>query len=72
MFDAMCEGLARDSNIEIRNFGIFKVKHTPERQARNPKTSEVITVPEKKHISFKPGQLMKKKINDKLDSNESE
>lgn len=64
MFDAMCEGLARDENIEIRNFGIFKVKTTPERKARNPKTSEIITVPAKKHISFKPGQVMKQKINE--------
>jgi len=64
MFDAMCEGLAKDGNIEIRNFGIFKVKSTPERKARNPKTSEIITVPAKRHISFKPGQLMKKRINE--------
>ncbi len=64
MFDAMCDGLARDGNIEIRNFGIFKVKTTPSRKARNPKTSEIISVPEKKHISFKPGQLMKEKINE--------
>lgn len=64
MFDAMCEGLARDGNIEIRNFGIFKVKSTPARKARNPKTSEIITVPAKKHISFKPGQEMKMKINE--------
>lgn len=63
MFDCMCEGLAYDGNIEIRNFGIFKVKSTPERQARNPKTSEIITVPAKKHIHFKPGQEMKILIN---------
>ena len=63
MLDAMCEGLARDGNIEIRNFGIFKVKQTGARQARNPKTSEVIMVPPKKHIHFKPGQEMKRRIN---------
>jgi len=67
MFDAMAEGLSEDGNIEIRNFGIFKVKQTPERQARNPKTSEIISVPAKKHISFKPGQLMKERINDNGD-----
>ncbi len=60
----MCTGLAEDGNIEIRNFGIFKVKETPERQARNPKTSEIITVPAKRHIHFKPGQEMKEKINE--------
>lgn len=64
VFDTMCQGLAEDGNIEIRNFGIFKVKETPERQARNPKTSEIITVPAKRHIHFKPGQLMKQKINE--------
>ena len=63
MFDCMCEGLAEDGNIEIRNFGIFRVKSTPERQARNPKTSEIITVPAKRHIHFKPGQEMKMLIN---------
>jgi integration host factor subunit beta len=68
MFDAMCDGLSQDGNIEIRNFGIFKVKETPPRKARNPKTSEMITVPAKKHIGFKPGQMMKKKINQKVNA----
>ncbi len=64
MFEAMCVGLSEDRNIEIRNFGIFKVKETSSRTARNPKTGETITVPAKRHIHFKPGQEMKKKINE--------
>ena len=64
MFDCMCDGLAKDGHIEIRNFGIFKVKQTPERRARNPKNKTVITVPSKKHIHFKPGRLMKLRINE--------
>lgn len=72
MFDAMCEGMAKDGNIEIRNFGIFKVKCTPKRKARNPKTSEIITVPAKRHISFKPGQLMKRRINEETLEDEPE
>lgn len=64
MTQAMCEGLARDGNIEIRNFGIFKVKETGARPARNPKTSEIIMVPARRHIHFKPGQEMKKRINE--------
>lgn len=63
MFDTMCEGLGQDGNIEIRNFGIFKVKSIPPRSARNPKTGETIQVPAKKLIHFKPGQLMKQRIN---------
>jgi nucleoid DNA-binding protein len=72
MFEAMSQGLARDGNIEIRNFGIFKVKQTLARKARNPKTSEIIMVPPKKHISFKPGQMMKEKINQNIDQNNSQ
>ena len=63
MFDVMCEGLGRDGNIEIRNFGIFRVKPIPTRVARNPKTGETIQVPAKNLIHFKPGQLMKQRIN---------
>ena len=63
MFECMCAGLAQDGGIEIRNFGVFSVKSTPERQARNPKTGEVITVPAKKHLHFKPGQQMRTLIN---------
>lgn len=62
-FDTMCEGLAQDGNIEIRNFGIFRVKHTGPRKARNPKNKTEIMVPAKKHIHFKPGKTMKAKIN---------
>lgn len=64
MFETMCEGLGADGNIEIRNFGIFKVKSIPARTARNPKTGETIEVPAKKLIHFKPGQLMKQRINE--------
>ena len=63
MFETMCEGLSTDGNIEIRNFGIFKVKQTGERKARNPKNKTIITVPAKKHIHFKPGKQMKARIN---------
>lgn len=63
MFQVMSEGLGRDGNIEIRNFGVFKVKHVAARTARNPRTGESIKVPEKNLIHFKPGQLMRQHIN---------
>ena len=64
MLDTMCEGLAEDSNIEIRNFGVFKVKRKPSCLARNPRTAETIRVPEKRLIHFKPGQEMRRRINE--------
>ena len=61
--DVLCEGLGRDGVIEIRGFGIFRVKDVPERAARNPRTGEAIRVPAKRMIHFKPGLLMKTRVN---------
>ena len=49
--------------LEMRNFGVFEVKKTkPKPKARNPKTNEVVFVPSRRKVRFKPG----KKIDSKL------
>ena len=46
--------------IEIRDFGVFEVKLTKAKpKARNPKTNEVIYVPEHRKTHFKPSKLLK-------------
>lgn len=46
--------------IEIRDFGVFEVKVTKAKpKARNPKTNEVIYVPEHRKTHFKPSKLLK-------------
>lgn len=46
--------------IEIRDFGVFEVKMTKAKpKARNPKTNEVIYVPEHRKTHFKPSKLLK-------------
>lgn len=46
--------------IEIRDFGVFEVKKTKAKpKARNPKTNEVIYVPEHRKTHFKPSKLLK-------------
>ena len=46
--------------IEIRDFGVFEVKMTKAKpKARNPKTNEVIYVPEHRKTHFKPSKLPK-------------
>lgn len=56
------ESLTRGQTVELRNFGIFKVKMRKARMARNPKTGESVPVPEKKVVTFKPGLEMKEKV----------
>lgn len=60
--DAIREALVRGEKIELRNFGVFKVKVRRPRQGRNPKTGEVVPVPERKVVVFKPGLEMKEKV----------
>ena len=62
VFDTIFEALKESKTIEIRNFGVFKIKKRKSRVGRNPKTGEVIPVPERNTVVFKPGLEMKKKI----------
>jgi len=61
-FDAILEALKEGKKIELRNFGVFKVKKRKKRIGRNPKTGEVVPVPERLTVVFKPGLEMKKFI----------
>jgi len=61
-FDAIVETLAAGERVELRNFGVFKVKHRVARKARNPKTGSEVMVPEKYAVVFKPGKEMERKV----------
>ena len=50
--------------VELRNFGRYSIKTIKAKyNARNPRTNEVIYVPEKKKISFKMSKHLKEEIN---------
>jgi integration host factor subunit beta len=60
--DVIVESLERGETVELRNFGVFKVKHRRGRLGRNPRTGEEVSVPEKKVVVFKPGLILKGKV----------
>ncbi len=60
--DAMIESLAKGETLELRNFGVFKVKERKARTGRNPRTGETVSVPPKKVVTFKPGLVMKQSV----------
>lgn len=43
----------------VRGFGTFKIKPMNERQARNPRTGESVTVPAHNKLTFKPNKALK-------------
>lgn len=57
------EALAAGEDITLVGFGTFTVAAKPERQGRNPKTGEPITIPAAKVPKFKPGKLLKDAVN---------
>lgn len=61
-FDCIVDALVRGEKIELRNFGVFKVKQRKSRTGRNPRTGQVVPVPPRKAVVFKPGLEMKHKL----------
>ena len=54
--------------IELRNFGIFEVKPTKAKpNARNPKTNREVFVPARRKIRFKPGKIIREKLQKEWD-----
>jgi len=61
-FDTIFEALKDGQRIEIRNFGVFYRKLRKKKIGRNPKTGEVVPIPERITVAFKPGLEMRKSV----------
>ena len=60
--DTIVESLEKGETVELRNFGVFKVKSRKGRLGRNPRTGQEVSVPEKRVVVFKPGLVLKYKV----------
>jgi nucleoid DNA-binding protein len=60
--DIIINSLKNGERIELRNFGVFYTKKRKKRMGRNPRTGQVVPVPEKIVVAFKPGLEMKQFI----------
>ena len=60
--DTIVDSLSKGETVELRNFGIFKVKSRKARLGRNPKTGESVRIPEKKAVTFKAGLVMRERV----------
>lgn len=64
VFDGITQTLVDENRIELRNFGVFEVKRRRPRKARNPRTGESVSVPERTVVTFKPGLEMEQRVNE--------
>lgn len=60
--DEVIEELDRGHRLEFRDFGVFEIRQRAARRAQNPKTLEQVEVPARRTVKFKPGRLMKVKV----------
>ncbi|MGE0595511.1 MAG: HU family DNA-binding protein [Hyphomonadaceae bacterium] len=59
VFEAVKDALKRGDEVRLPAFGVFDVKATAARTARNPQTGEEVKVPAGKKARFKPGKALK-------------
>ena len=60
---AVIDSLANGETFELTGYGTFKITERAERQGRNPKTGETLTIPATKSPTFKAGKAFKDAVN---------
>ena len=61
--DSITDALARQENVELRNFGVLEVRLTKPRVGRNPnKPESSFTIPAHATVKFKPGKIMRERV----------
>lgn len=65
IFEEISDTLSSSGRVELRGFGSFTVKCRNARMGRNPRTGEVVSVPEKNALYFKTGKDLRERLNQK-------
>ena len=63
VLEHMSNSLVEGDRIEIRGFGSIGLRYRAPRIGRNPKTGESVSVPGKYVPHFKPGRLLRERVN---------
>lgn len=57
------KSLEEGNRVELRDFGVFEVRQSAPRTARNPQTGQKISIPARKTVTFRPSKLMRERVN---------
>ena len=63
ILDTITTALARGDRVELRGFGMFRVKRRGARTGRNPRDGTKVAVSEKVIPAFKTGRDMHRRLN---------
>ena len=62
IFTSIGDALINGDRVEIRGFGSFSIRERDAREARNPKSGEVVSIPAKKTPFFKTGKELRSRV----------
>ena len=60
--DLVVSELADGNRLEFREFGVFEIRARAARTAQNPKTLQRVRVPAKRTVKFKPGRILRERL----------
>ncbi len=63
IFESIKTTLEKGEKVKISGFGNFNIRQKRARRGRNPQTGTEITIDERRVMTFKASQLLKKSIN---------
>ncbi len=63
ILDHMSDCLANGERVEIRGFGSIALRYRAPRSGRNPKSGQAVDVPGKYVPHFKPGRMLRERVN---------
>ncbi|HKK01294.1 MAG TPA: integration host factor subunit beta [Desulfuromonadales bacterium] len=63
IFNSISNALIAGDRVEIRGFGSFTIRVRDAREARNPKSGDIVRIPSKKTPFFKTGKELREKVN---------
>lgn len=62
IFEGIGGALIEGDRVEIRGFGSFTVRERDAREARNPKSGDIVQIPAKKTPFFKTGKDLRERV----------
>ena len=62
----MSSALSRGETVKISSFGSFSVRQKGQRIGRNPKTGEEVPILPRRVLVFRPSQVLKSRINERM------
>ena len=64
IFGGISNALAQGDRVEIRGFGSFSVRERDAREARNPKSGQLVKIPSRRTPFFKTGKELRERVDD--------